>query len=92
MKAEEGTVYLTFDDGPSDNTDAILDILAEKDVKATFFVVTQGGGTAVDRLKRIAAEGHTLGMHSFTHKYQQIYSSVEAFLEDYYQLFTLLRD
>ena len=43
-------------------------------------------------MKEIVAEGHTLGMHSYSHQYQKIYASVEAFLEDYYQLFTLIRD
>lgn len=90
--ATPGTMYLTFDDGPSDNTEEILAVLAEKDVKATFFIVTQGGDTAVARMKRIAEEGHTLGMHSYSHDYKKIYTSVEAFLEDYYQLFTLIRD
>ena len=90
--AVPGTMYLTFDDGPSDNTEEILAVLAEKDVKATFFIVTQGGDTAVARMKRIAEEGHTLGMHSWSHDYKKIYTSVEAFLEDYYQLFTLIRD
>lgn len=90
--ATPGTMYLTFDDGPSDNTEEILAVLAEKGVKATFFIVTQGGDTAVARMKRIAEEGHTLGMHSWSHDYKKIYTSVEAFLEDYYQLFTLIRD
>lgn len=90
--AEPGTMYLTFDDGPSGNTEEILSILREKDVKATFFVVTRGGETAVSDMKQIVEEGHALGMHSYTHDYHTIYDSVEAFLEDYYQLFTLIRD
>lgn len=43
-------------------------------------------------MKQIVAEGHTLGMHSYTHDYYTIYDSVEAFLEDYYQLFCLIRE
>lgn len=85
-------MYLTFDDGPSANTEEILSILREKDVKATFFVVTRGGEKAVSSMKQIVAEGHTLGMHSYTHDYYTIYDSVEAFLEDYYQLFCLIRE
>lgn len=92
ITAVPNTMYLTFDDGPSDHTEDILSILREKDVKATFFVVTKGGETAVSRMKRIVAEGHALGMHSYTHDFHTIYDSVEAFLEDYYQLFTLIRD
>ena len=80
----EGTryVYLTFDDGPSSNTDAILDILAEYDVKATFFVCGKPGAKYSDSYKRIVSEGHTLGMHSYSHKYSEIYSSVESFKDD----------
>lgn len=75
-------VYLTFDDGPSSNTNKILDILAQYDVKATFFVVGKEGEWAEDAYKRIVEEGHTLGMHSYTHVYQSIYASVDAYAED----------
>lgn len=76
-------VYLTFDDGPSANTDEILDILDRYGVKATFFVVGREGSQAEDALRRIVEEGHTLGMHSYTHDYDQIYESVESFAEDF---------
>lgn len=75
-------VYLTFDDGPSPYTNTILDILQEYDVKATFFVVGKTENTAPPLYQRIVDEGHTLGMHSFSHKYSQIYASKEAFAED----------
>ena len=75
-------VYLTFDAGPSANTNKILDILALYDVKATFFVVGKEGEWAEEAYKRIVEEGHTLGMHSYTHVYQSIYASVEAYAED----------
>lgn len=75
-------VYLTFDDGPSSNTDRILDILKEYDVKATFFVTGKTDETSVAAYKRIVEEGHTLGMHSYSHKYSQVYASEEAFAED----------
>ena len=70
-------VYLTFDDGPSANTDQILDILDEYGVKATFFVVGKEGYN--DQYRRIVEEGHTLGMHSYSHVYRDIYESVEAY-------------
>ena len=73
-------VYLTFDDGPSSNTDKILDILNEYGVKATFFVC--GNERYMEEYQRIAKEGHTLGMHSYSHKFQEIYQSTEAFVED----------
>jgi len=75
-------VYLTFDDGPSAYTSEILDILDEYDVKATFFVVGKDDETSIAAYKRIAEEGHTLGMHSYSHKYSSVYASEEAFAED----------
>lgn len=85
-------VYLTFDDGPSSNTDDILDILAAYDVKATFFVVGKGGEWAEKAYRRIVAEGHTLGMHSYTHEYSTVYASEEAFTEDLNRLRDYLRE
>lgn len=79
-------VYLTFDDGPSSNTEKILDILDEYDVKATFFVVGKEGEWAREALKDIVKRGHTLGMHSYSHRYADIYSSVEDFAEDFVKL------
>ena len=81
-------VYLTFDDGPSPNTDRILDILKEYDVKATFFVV--GKENYTDQYKRIVDEGHTLAMHSYSHVYKDIYSSLDAYKQDLGELRTFL--
>ncbi len=81
-EGESRKVYLTFDDGPSENTAKILDILKEKNVKATFFVIGQEDEESKELYQRIVAEGHTLGMHSFSHKYSVIYQSLEAFSED----------
>lgn len=75
-------VYLTFDDGPSGNTGKILDILAEYDVKATFFVVGKEEEEYQTLYNRIVEEGHTLGMHSYSHKYDEIYQSVESYAQD----------
>lgn len=81
---EEGIrkVYLTFDDGPSSNTGRILDILAEYNVKATFFVVGKEEERYQPLYNRIVNEGHTLAMHSYSHKYQEIYQSKESYIED----------
>ena len=79
-------VYLTFDDGPSEETDRILDILDEYQVKATFFVTGKPDDKYGDVYRRIVADGHTLGMHSFSHNYSRIYASEEAFREDVEQL------
>ena len=81
-EGESRKVYLTFDDGPSENTAKILDILKEKNVKATFFVIGQEDEESKELYQRIVAEGHTLGMHSFSHKYSVIYQSLESFSED----------
>lgn len=88
----EKTIYLTFDDGPSERTDEILKILKDKDVKATFFVIGQSDEADLQRMRDIVAAGHTIGMHSYTHNYTQIYSSVEAYLEDMYQIFVQIRE
>ena len=91
-QVEQKTIYLTFDDGTSARTDEVLDILKEQGVKATFFVTGKTGEADVARLKRIVAEGHTVGMHTYTHNYRQIYASVEAFLEDMNNIFTFVRE
>ena len=76
-------VYLTFDDGPSIYTNDILDILDSYNVKATFFVVGKEGTNAEEALQRIVDEGHTLGMHSYSHKYKELYESMDSFTQDF---------
>ena len=76
-------VYLTFDDGPSKQTEAVLDILDEYGVKATFFVVGKEGENVEERLQMIYERGHTIGMHSYSHDYSDIYESVDAFRADF---------
>ena len=88
----DNTAYLTFDDGPSGNTDIILQTLQEENVKATFFVVGTDNADNLARMRRIMQEGHTIGMHSYSHSYKKIYASVEAFLKDMYQVFNLIKD
>ncbi len=61
-------IALTFDDGPKSDTDRILDILKAKDVKATFFVVGKQVDTYPDTVKRIAADGHQIGCHTYNHR------------------------
>ena len=84
--------YLTFDDGPSHNTVAILDILKEYGVRATFFVCGNSSAFGRSMYQRIVAEGHAIGNHTYTHNYAQIYSSVDAFMADVYRLQDLLED
>ncbi|MBQ3182443.1 MAG: polysaccharide deacetylase family protein [Clostridia bacterium] len=72
-------VYLTFDDGPGKHTARLLDVLKKYDIKATFFVVNTGN---LDLLTRMEAEGHTVAMHTNTHKYEVLYSSDEEYFKD----------
>ena len=80
---------LTFDDGPSPNTGRVLEILERYGVKATFFVVGEGktGQADQERMRAVAAAGHTLAMHSWTHDYKKVYASVEAFLDEFSALY-----
>lgn len=86
----ENTVYLTFNDGPSDNTDAILDILAQNNVKATFFVTGKTDEDSLNRMKRIVNEGHTIGVYTYSGQYRDIYASIPAYLEDFQRIYTLI--
>ena len=84
------TIFLTFDDGPSARTGEVLDILKQKNVKATFFVVGNTSTACKDYMKRIVEEGHTIAPHTFTHNFKSIYSSVEAYLNDFNKIYTLI--
>lgn len=75
-------VYLTFDDGPSKNTQEILAILNEKGVHATFFLVGEKAAERPDDVRAIAAQGSIVANHSMTHETDEIYKSAEAFLAD----------
>ncbi len=79
-------VYLTFNCVPGDNTKAILDVLAQHNVKATFFVVGSEDEATAEIYQRIVNEGHTIGMHSYSNRYSSIYSSKDAFKKDYQKL------
>lgn len=83
-------VCLTFDDGPSRNTDAILDVLASYGVKATFFVNGHPGLEA--QYQRIVNEGHTIGMHSYSHVYSDVYGNLDGFAEDLDQIQSYIRE
>jgi len=85
-EAEGRYVYLTFDDGPSTNTDKILDILSEFQIKGTFFILGKkildndymDYEDAVAALQRVLAEGHFVGLHSMTHDMHSLYKTPEA--------------
>ncbi len=93
--AKEGDilkVYLTFDDGPSTNTADILDVLDDYGIKATFFVTGKQDEESLEMYKRIVDEGHTIGMHSYSHQYSDLYSSLEAFQNDFEKIQNLIYD
>ncbi|MFX3658846.1 MAG: polysaccharide deacetylase family protein [Ectobacillus sp.] len=66
--------YLTFDDGPSQYQDEILDVLAKHDIKATFFMIGPNISAYKESVRRLVKEGHYPGLHSMTHNYKRLYS------------------
>ncbi len=87
---EDGTVYLTFDDGPSENTYSILRYLEQYNIKATFFVVPTRTESCYEKLRAIVNAGHSIGVHSGSHVYTDVYASVEAFLEDFHEAWDII--
>lgn len=90
-KSTQKIAYLTFDDGPSEQTLLVLDILKEEKIHATFFLI--GEEITPEReaiVKRMVEEGHTIGLHTYCHDYDVIYRSVDDFLADYEKLYQRL--
>ena len=79
--------YLTFDDGPSNNTKKILKILKKYNAKATFFVT---GNDKIEYMKDITDAGHTIALHTYTHDYKKIYSSTSAYFNDLNKIHNLV--
>lgn len=90
-QSKEKIVYLTFDDGPSKNTKKILDILDKYHAKATFFV-TGNGIKYNNYIKEAYDKGHTIGLHSYCHEYDIIYSSVSAYFNDLTKIGDMVKD
>lgn len=79
----KGIIYLTFDDGPSaDITPQILEILEQKNIKATFFVVHYNEENE-KLVKQEDEKGHTVALHGYSHSYSEVYYSQEACMENY---------
>lgn len=85
------TIYLTFDDGPGPYTGKLLDVLAKYNAKATFFV-TGANPKYFDQIGRAYSEGHSIGVHTYSHNYKSIYSSEEAFFQDFNAVQDLICD
>ena len=79
VQSKDKVIYLTFDDGPSKYTFELLDILKKYDVKATFFVTSNGSDEAI---KRIYEDGHSIGLHTYSHNYKEVYKSASAYFAD----------
>ncbi len=78
-----GIIYLTFDDGPtSDSTPQILDILKNRNIKATFFILHYDEQHE-QFIKREYEEGHTIGLHGYTHAYAELYQSADTCMENF---------
>ncbi len=89
---DDHVIYLTFDDGPSsDVTVEILDILKENNIKATFFILDYTEDK-IPIIQRMIDEGHTIGIHGYSHEYNEIYTSEEAFMESINKLADKLRE
>jgi len=88
----EKIAYLTFDDGPSNNTEKILEILDKYNIKATFFVVGPSYKLKNDLLVKIVQSGHALAIHSYEHNYNYIYSSKENYIKDFYKCLNWIKE
>ena len=87
---DKRAIYLTFEGGPSKNTENILDYLKDSGQKATFFITGENiaGNEAI--IKRMTDEGHTVGVCSFSTDYKTIYQSIDAFLADFNKAYTAI--
>ncbi|KGR87710.1 polysaccharide deacetylase family protein [Lysinibacillus boronitolerans] len=68
VETQEKVVALTFDDGPTDNTGAILSLLDDYQVKATFFLIGQDIEQHPEEAKKIVVAGHQIGNHTYSHQ------------------------
>lgn len=84
------TAYLTFDDGPSPRTTEILDVLDDYQVQATFFVTNPALEDYPEIARDLVARGHAIGLHSASHRYDEIYKTVTSFLTDITENATLI--
>ena len=86
-------VFLTFDDGPTNQvTPYILDLLKNEDIKASFFVLGNRVDANPELVKREYEEGHFIGNHGYSHKYSAIYASADTVMEEYYRTNQSIRD
>ncbi len=85
------TMYLTFDDGPSKETTlAVLDILRKRNIHATFFLVGENVERYPEIARRIVEEGHTIGIHCYSHEYRTLYAGTDSYLADFQKAFDVV--
>ena len=89
VSASGKVIYLTFDDGPGPYTEKLLDILDKYNVKATFFVVNS---KYLDVLPKLSASGHSIAIHTYSHNYNAIYASEDAFFDDLNRIRNVIHD
>lgn len=87
---DQKIMYLTFDDGPSKHTQAVLDILDRYHIKATFFV-TGENPDYYDMIYETFKRGNAIGVHTFSHNYEKIYASKQAYLKDMDEMNALIK-
>lgn len=87
---EEDTVYLTFNSTPGENTGAILNVLDDYGIKATFFLSGTADTVSLDQMKAIVERGHSIGLNGSSESYQQIYGSVKDYLADFKAIYDLV--
>lgn len=75
--------YLTFDDGPSKNTQRIIDVLSKNNVKGTFFFLGTNMEENPSIVKDVFEQGHSIGLHSYSHNYNQLYRKENGLIEDF---------
>lgn len=79
-------VYLTFDDGPNHiGTNKILDVLDKYNIKATFFIIGEFASYYPERVQAVYKSGHLIGCHTYSHRYNNIYSSKEDLMNEVYE-------
>ena len=91
VKKPDKVVYLTFDDGPSENTEKVLKILKKYNAKATFFV-TGNNQKYNNSIKKAYDQGNTIALHTYTHDYKTVYASTEAYFNDLNQIRDMVKN
>ncbi len=93
VEPENKTIYLTFDDGPCVYTPKLLEVLDKyPEVKVTFFVTGQFGEGYQRLIGEEHARGHAIAVHSFTHRYDKCYTSVDDWYDDFMKMQEVIRE